>query len=270
MTDDGFDMRAAYDGSAGAWAAGPATVYSAMAETLVRDCPIPLDGARVLDFGAGTGATSATIGHAGARITATDLSFDMLRAGHAARPPAVVADVLGLPFRGDQFGVALGAFVLSHVPEPVRALAEVIRTVRAGGVVMTLGFDGRWSFPAKAIVEEVMRSYGHERPAWYSRFKDEVEPMTAFPDRLATVARAAGLIDVTVHEHAVDVDVRTADGIIAWRLGNPMYAPFVAALEPATRADVQAALRAALGPEPEPLVPELLVLVGTVDDAVSR
>jgi SAM-dependent methyltransferase len=261
---EGFDARDAYAGAAGAWAAGPAAVYATMAETLVRDCPRPLEGARALDFGAGTGATSAAIGEAGAEMVAADLSLDMLCSARTTRPPAANADVLHLPFRDHVFDVAVGAFVLSHVPEPARALAEVARTVRAGGTVMTLGFDGRWSFPAKAIVEDVMRRFGLERPAWYTRFKDEIEPLTSVPDRLVAVAGAAGLVDVTVHEHAVDVGVRTADGIIAWRLGNPMYAPFMAALDPSTRDDVLDALRAAIGPDPAPLVPELLVLVAGV------
>ena len=264
MTVDDFDVRAAYGGAASAWAAGPAAVYSALAETLVHDCPLALDRTQVLDFGAGTGATSAVVSRAGARVIAADLSFDMLRAERDTRPPAVTADVLRLPFPAGAFDVALGAFVLSHVPEPVHALTEVARTVRGRGVVMTLGFDARWSFPEKAIIEQVMVGYGMELPPWYRTFKCDVEPLTALPDRLVSVAGAAGLTDVVVYEHAVDVDVRTADAIIAWRLGFPVYASFVAELDPIARADVLAALHDAIGTDPSPLVPEVLVLVGRV------
>ena len=53
------DMQAAYGGASSAWAAGPAALYRTMARALVDHCPMTLAGAQVLDFGAGTGATSA-------------------------------------------------------------------------------------------------------------------------------------------------------------------------------------------------------------------
>jgi SAM-dependent methyltransferase len=254
-------LQAAYSGAAGAWAAGPAGIYETMAAPLVADCPIPLAGAAVLDFGAGTGATSHAIERAGARVTAADLALGMLRADRAGRPPAVNADVLRLPFEAGSFDVAVGAFVISHVPEPADALREVARTVRDGGVVMTVGFDNRWVFPAKQAIEEVLLGFGMTLPDWYVGFKRDVEPLTAFPDRLAAVARAAGLVEVEVKERPVDVGVRTTDGIIAWRLGYPVSARFMVALDDERRAEVLEALRDAVGPDPQPLVPELLVLV---------
>lgn len=264
MTLRPASVQAAYSGAAGAWAAGPAEIYEAMAAPLVADCPIPLASAAVLDFGAGTGATSHAMERAGARATAADLALGMLRADREGRPPAVNADVLRLPFQAGSFDVAVGAFVISHVPEPVDALREVARTVRGGGAVMTVGFDGRRLFPAKQTIDEVMVAFGMVLPDWYVEFKRDVEPKTAFPDRLAAVARAAGLVDVQVNERAVDVGVRTTDGIIAWRLGYPVSARFMAALDTERRAAVLQALRDAVGPEPQPLVPELLVLVARV------
>jgi hypothetical protein len=154
--------------------------------------------------------------------------------------------------------------VLSHIPTPVEALAEAARVVRTGGAVMTVGFDGRWEFAAKETIERVMGELGFRRPEWYDRFKRDVEPRTAFPDRLTEVADAAGLADVEVHACAVDVGVRDTQGIVAWRLGMPMYVPFMAGLDDARRADVLDALHVAVGPNPEPLVPQLLVLSARV------
>jgi ubiquinone/menaquinone biosynthesis C-methylase UbiE len=266
MTLRASDVQKAYGGAAGAWAAGPSEIYRRMAEPLVADCPITLGGAHVLDFGAGTGATSAVLESTGAQVTAADLSLDMLRADQGARPPAVNADVLRLPFHPRVFDVAVGAFVISHLPDPAAGLHEVAGTVRTGGVLMTVGFDGRWEFAAKQTVEDVMTGFGLRRPEWYETFKRDVEPLTAFPEQLAAVARDAGLTALTVHEHAVDVGVRTADGIIAWRLGTPTYAPFMAGLDEGRRSEMLEMLREALGPEPEALVPELLVLVARVGD----
>jgi SAM-dependent methyltransferase len=239
-------------------------MYRTMAQSLVTHCPVPLLGARVLDFGAGTGATSEAIARAGSRVTAVDLSLDMLRNGQLARPPAVNADVTLLPFAPGVFDVAVGAFVISHIPDPASALREVARTVRGGGTIMTVGFDGRWDHPAKELVETVARRFGFEPPRWYAAFKQGVEPLTAFSNRLADVAHDAGCVDIDVFEDVVDVGVTTADGIIAWRLGNAIYAPFVASLSSDRRTELVVALRDALGPEPKPVVPALLVLSARV------
>lgn len=264
MTLDAAALQSVYGGTARAFAAASATVYERMAAPLVVECPLPLDTAAVLDFGAGTGATTRAVAAAGARVVAADLTFDMLEQDRARRPPAVNADVLGLPFRARTFDVALGAFVISHVGEPARALREVARTVRDDGAVLTVGYDARWSFPAKQVIHDVLVGLGMTTPAWYEALKHDIEPLTAFPDRLAAVAVDAGLADVVVHEHAVDVDARDADAIITWRLGTPIYAPFMATRSAEQRDEIVAALRNALGPHPDPLVPELLVLVGRV------
>ena len=262
MTIRANELQAAYGGGAGAWAAGPATIYRRMAEPLITTCPIDLGGARVVDFGAGTGATTAAITEAGAQVVGVDLTLDMLRADRTQRPPAVNADATLMPFRAASFDAAMGAFVLSHIPTPVDALTEAARVVRPSGAVITVGFDGRWEFTAKETIEQVMCEFGLRRPDWYDQFKRDVEPLTAFPDRLAPVAAHAGLAEVHVHECAVDVGVRDAEGIIAWRLGTPMYATFMAGLDAERRADVLGALHAAV--KPEPLVPQLLVLSARV------
>ena len=264
MTISAHELQEAYGGGAGAWAAGPAAIYRRMAEPLVTMCPIPLAGACVVDFGAGTGATTAAITAAGAEVVGVDLTLDMLRADRAHRPPAVNADATRLPFRARSFDAAMGAFVLSHISTPIDALAEATRVVRPGGAVLTVGFDGRWEFAAKETVDRVMEDFGFRRPEWYDRFKREVEPLTAFPDRLSAVAEAAGLVDVHVEECAVDVGVHDTAGIVAWRLGMPTYAPFLARLDDERQAEVLNALHAAVGPEPEPLVPGLLVLSARV------
>jgi hypothetical protein len=58
-----------------------------MAQTLVAHCPVALSGACVLDFGAGTGATSEVIARRRRPREAVDVSLDMLRNGQLERPP---------------------------------------------------------------------------------------------------------------------------------------------------------------------------------------
>ena len=71
MTIRAEELQAAYGGGAGVWAAGPAAIYRRLAQPLVTRCPVPLAGARVVDFGAGTGATTSAIVDADAGAAAT-------------------------------------------------------------------------------------------------------------------------------------------------------------------------------------------------------
>ncbi len=260
MTESASRLREAYDGGAANWASGPAAIYRRMADALIASVRVPLAGRRVLDIGAGTGATTAALLSAGAHVVGTDLFFAMLRVDREQRPPAVNADAASMPFAPESFDASAFAFVLSHLDAPRDALVEAARVTRCGGAVLSVGYDARWSFAAKEVIEATLMTFGFERPEWYDRMKRVTEPLSAFPDRLAALAGAAGLVDIVVHEVSADVKVRTAEAIVAWRLSMPMYEPFVEGLDDATRARLRHALREAVGPAPGPLVPGLLVL----------
>lgn len=257
-------VRDAYGGAAAAWAAGPAPLYRRMADTLVTATRIVWRGLRVLDVGAGSGATSAALTDAGARVTATDVSHSMLSVERVARPPSAVADAAHLPVRPRAFDASVAAFVLSHVEDPVDVLHEMGRVVTAGGWVVTLGYDARWSHPARQRVEAVARRFGWERPPWYERLKTELEPRTGYPGRLAEAAVGAGLRDVDVLERAADTGVQDPADLVAWRLGLPMCTAFVAGLDPLRREQLVREAIAAVGSDPEPLAPHVLLLVARV------
>jgi hypothetical protein len=74
------------------------------------------------------------------------------------------------------------------------------------------------------------------------------------------VAEAAGLVAVDAREQTVDVGVDTAEAIVAYRLAMAHLAPFVASLDHAGREALRAAALAAVGPEPEPFRPVVVVL----------
>ena len=121
-----------YRGAAMGWAQGATLVYAPIAALLIARTPIPLTGARVLDVGAGTGVCEAPLRAAGtATVMAADLSHDMLAWNRTARPPAVVADVMRLPFPSAVFDVAVASFVLNHLTDPVGGFAELARVSTA-------------------------------------------------------------------------------------------------------------------------------------------
>ena len=89
---------------------------------------------RVLEVGCGWGELAAWIGReTGARVTAVDLSPRMVELAKEAGVAAQVADVQQLPFEDGSFDVAVAAWMLYHVPDRDRAVAELARVLRPGG-----------------------------------------------------------------------------------------------------------------------------------------
>jgi SAM-dependent methyltransferase len=109
---------------------------------------------RVLEAGCGAGwmwAEAAARLPAGLDLTLTDVSPGMVTEavervgslGRYARTAGRVADVQDLPFREASFDVVVANYVLHHVPDPTRAVAEMARVLRPEGtlVVACVGDD---------------------------------------------------------------------------------------------------------------------------------
>lgn len=250
-----------YDASATAWAAGPERVYRRLAQALVAACA-PLAGARVLDVGAGTGTVSRAARDAGAVVTATDMAPGMLAQDRHARPPAAASDARRLAFRAGAFDVVLLGFVVNHLLDPARALAEAARVARPGGLVAATVFHAEWDHPAKQAVDEVAAGFGHRPPAWYHRIKASAAVLTGYPAAFADLARAAGLKAVAVEDRVVDTGIEDPVELVAWRLGMAHLAPFVAALTPTLRRRLIDAALDAVRSHAEPVRPRVLVLTG--------
>ena len=95
------------------------------------------------DLGCGTGQVSELVGPHVARMIAVDGSTDMVQAARKrlkglANVEVRRGDLEALPIDDGQLDVAIVALVLHHVPEPVRALAEVHRVLKSGGRVLVL------------------------------------------------------------------------------------------------------------------------------------
>ncbi|MFF8955289.1 methyltransferase domain-containing protein [Streptomyces sp. NPDC014894] len=108
-------------------------------------------GSRVLEAGCGVGAQTVHLlrSSPGARLVAVDRSEDSLaraRVRVAAHEPEVRmewlrADVLDLPFADAEFDHVFVCFVLEHLADPGRALAELRRVLRPGGTVTVIEGD---------------------------------------------------------------------------------------------------------------------------------
>ena len=93
-------------------------------------------GSVVTDIGAGSGALTSAIRAAApsVRVIALDASAGMLRAARVRGQARIVqADAVALPLAGESADAALLAYVLFHVSDPARAVAEAARILRPGG-----------------------------------------------------------------------------------------------------------------------------------------
>jgi demethylmenaquinone methyltransferase / 2-methoxy-6-polyprenyl-1,4-benzoquinol methylase len=107
----------------------------------------PLDGRRAADLACGTGDIALLLGDRGARVIGLDITPRMLAlarqkpwAGRA--PPAfVLGDMSDLPFEDASFDVVTTGYGLRNVPQLTRAVQEVARVLRPGGMFLSLDFN---------------------------------------------------------------------------------------------------------------------------------
>jgi SAM-dependent methyltransferase len=237
---------AAYSASGGAWQRGPGRIYDRLAEVVVGCSPVSVAGARALDLGAGTGAASRALLAAGAgAVVAVDAAGGMLAQDAAARPPAVVADALALPFAAGKFAVTVAAFSLTHLVHPSAGLREAARVTRAGGAVITSSYAADDVHPVKAAVEDALRARGWKPEPWYEAMRTTGAPKLATVEACRTTAADAGLRDTDVVAVRVPFAELGAPELVEWRMGLAQHAPFAAALP--TDADRAAVVADAIG-----------------------
>lgn len=111
---------------------------------LVR-ATVPLDGRRVLDVGAGTGAVALPLARDGVDVCAVESSVDNLATLQqhgrelGIELPAVQADGRALPFADATWDVVLLVSVVHLLPHPGPLLREAERVCRPGGNVVVAG-----------------------------------------------------------------------------------------------------------------------------------
>jgi SAM-dependent methyltransferase len=111
---------------------GEATAFDA--RTPLVAAVVAAQPQRILEVGCGWGALADWVGReTGAEVVAVDLSPRMVELAREGGVEAQVGDVQDLPFADDEFDVAIAAWMLYHVPDLDRGIAELARVLRPGG-----------------------------------------------------------------------------------------------------------------------------------------
>lgn len=204
-------------------------------------------GERILDVGCGTGSlTFELAAHPElAAISAIDFSPTFVAAARARnsdpRVTIAEADAMALPFDDGAFDRALALLVLHFVPEPARAIAEMRRVVRRGGVVAATVWDHYGGMPGMRMIADTLATLGE--PGRQLRQRYMFQPMMQ-PGEMRAAFIAGGLGEVEETQLMVRMDYAGFDDLWApIAAGEGPIGRFVAGLDPAGLARATAAVR---------------------------
>lgn len=207
------------------------------------------DGERILDVGCGTGSLTFALPQAAdvREVVAIDYSpvfvEETRRRNHDRRIAVREADACALPFQDGHFDRALSLLVLHFVTDAAKAVSEMRRVVRSGGVIAAAVWDHLGGLPSMRMMwDTVAASSGAAREA---RSRYLFQPMMR-PDEMKQCFIEQGLADVEQTSLVIRMDYRSFDDY--WEpiaAGEGPLGKYVSALDPAERAETDAAVRAA-------------------------
>lgn len=157
-------------------------------------------GDNLLDVGCGPGTITVDLARrvAPGRVTAVDVADEAVRIARAEAAAVgadninfAVADAYALDLPDNSFDVVHAHQVLQHLADPVRALRELRRVCRPGGIVAARDSDYAaftW-FPAVPELDE-----------WLTLYRDSARANGGEPDagrRMLAWAREAGYAEIT-------------------------------------------------------------------------
>ena len=129
-------------------------------------------GKKVLDVGCGVGRYLSPLRDRGYTVHGCDYSWDMISQSRKASGVWLAqAHVESLPYLGGTFDVVLSIGVLQTVVDHERALTELYRILKPGGVLIlsTLRSPSIWELPLFPAVELMMCDQSILTGQWYPR-----------------------------------------------------------------------------------------------------
>jgi ubiquinone/menaquinone biosynthesis C-methylase UbiE len=203
--------------------------------------PHIFDGASVLSVGCGPANILRAVVGLYPRVSGIGLDLSPARVQRAAernyRVPRLnffCGDVQQMQFESGSFDLAYSRMLLQYVPNREKAVSEMVRVVKPGGVVLMHDLDGQlmWHYPEDALMQQTIQR------VLSSLAKSGFDPLVG--RKLFWLARNAGLENIQVkvevyHLIAGEVDSQTFE---QWKLKLEIAKPRMAeALGSAYEAD---------------------------------
>jgi ubiquinone/menaquinone biosynthesis C-methylase UbiE len=206
-------------------------------------------GERVLDVGCGTGSLTFALPQAAevGAVAAIDFSpvfvEEAQRRNTDPRITIMQGDACAIPFPGGQFDRALSLLVLHFVPAADKAVAEMRRVVRPGGMIGAAVWDHLGGMSGMRMMWDTVAAHDEEARRLRSHYC--FQPMMR-PDEMRQSFVAQGLVNVEQTSLLIRMEYESfADywGPIA--AGEGPLGNYVAGLDPARRARADEAVKAA-------------------------
>jgi ubiquinone/menaquinone biosynthesis C-methylase UbiE len=235
-----FDNAAAYERYMGQWS-------RAVGEKFLAWLDAPRDR-KWLDVGCGTGAFSQLIVDkcAPRALAAIDPAPAQVEHARKVLPQADfrVADALALPLGDGEFDIVVSALVLHFLPDRAKAVAEMRRVARRGGIVAgyTWNRTPEETFAPYAPLVRGLKRIG--APVTLSPLVPE-----AAPEGLETTLKAEGLRDITIELIEATEGYRDFDEY--WQVQTLTFHPIsksVEALSEVKRGELRELMREMLAP----------------------
>ena len=233
-----FDDSAAYERAMGRWSRAVAPTF--------LDWVAPPSGARWLEVGCGTGVFTELVVDACAPAMVYAVDPSSAQIDHARRQPVArrvdfrVGDAQALPFPDGTFDVVAAALVINFIPDRPRALAEMRRVARAGGIVAGYVWDFATERSPSGPLRVGMRRFGADVPELPGT-KDSTL------GALESLFRIAGFEGIATRSIEVTLPYSSFDDF--WQAQTPGYYPttkIIAAMTASERSKLIETVRAGM------------------------
>ncbi|MDD5066391.1 MAG: class I SAM-dependent methyltransferase [bacterium] len=146
----------------------------------------PIKGLKVLEVGAGSGATSLFLADNGAEVTALDYSEESINLMkknniNKSKIKLVHGDAFQMPFDNDQFDLVFSQGLIEHYRDPERIIKEKKRVTRKGGYIL---IDVPQVYNFYTVKKNILMLFNKWFPGWETSFSRK---------RLENLVRSCGL-----------------------------------------------------------------------------